>query len=250
MSVRVVSLVPCLTETVAALGLGADELVGRTDYCEEPAEWIGRVREVGGPKSPDLDAIRRLSPDVVLVDPEENRLEDARALERDGMSLYVAQASGPDQVPALLESLGARLGRPAPGRSLAEALRARLAPSAPSPTGTALTLVWWDPAMVVGPDRYGARLLARLGLATPRLAEGPYPTVELDALREAGADWVLLPSEPYAFSDGEMEWLRRELGPAAGGRSRVFRVDGRDLFWYGARTAGALERLGRRWLER
>jgi ABC-type hemin transport system substrate-binding protein len=242
---RVVSLVPCLTETTAALGLGPDQLVGRTDYCEEPAGWIDRVPSVGGPKTPALEAILDLAPDVVLVDEEENRLEDARALEQAGTELWVAGVCGPEDVPERLASLGRLLGRPEKAAVHAADLRSRLDQPPPPPRGRVVTLVWWDPPMVVGPDRYGARLLARLGLETPRLADGPYPAVDLTALRAAAADRVLLPDEPYVFSEAEAELLERELGPAADGERRVVRVDGRDLFWYGSRTAAAMERLGR-----
>jgi ABC-type hemin transport system substrate-binding protein len=245
MGPKVVSLVPCLTETAAALGLGPEQLVGRTDYCEEPADWIDRVPSVGGPKTPDLDAIFALAPDVVLVDEEENRLEDARALERAGTDLWVAGVRGPEDVPQRLASLGRRLDRPNRASILAGELRRRLDRPLPPSFGRVVTLVWWDPPMVVGPDRYGARLLVRLGLETPRLGDGPYPAVDLAALRAASADRVLLPDEPYVFSEAEAELLERELGPAADGERRVVRVDGRDLFWYGARTAAALERLGR-----
>ena len=53
---RVVSLVPSDTYSVAALGCGA-ALVGRTDYCELPADVVAKVPSVGGTKNPRVDAI-------------------------------------------------------------------------------------------------------------------------------------------------------------------------------------------------
>ena len=47
---------------------------------------------------------------------------------------------------------------------------------------------------------------------------------------------VLLPDEPYRFGETE----REELG-AQGLRAEL--VCGKDLFWYGVRAAGALERV-------
>lgn len=240
---RLVSLVPCLTETVAALGVGPDHLVGRTDFCEEPADWIGGVPAVGGPKTPDLERIAALAPDVVLVDPEENRIEDARGLEASGVGLWVAAVGGPEDVPPLLRGLGDLLGLAGSAEPAAERLERRLAAPLPAPVGRAVTLVWWDPAMVVGPDRYGARLLRRAGWETPELGEGPYPAVPWERLRERAFDRLLLPSEPYVFSDEQAGWLAAQLGPAPDGSGRVQRIDGRDLFWYGARTAAALSRV-------
>ena len=66
---RIVSLVPSLTEALAATA--PDRLVGATDWCTHPAELdVTRVR---GTKNPDLAAIRALSPDLVVANKEENR---------------------------------------------------------------------------------------------------------------------------------------------------------------------------------
>jgi ABC-type Fe3+-hydroxamate transport system substrate-binding protein len=244
MAPRVVSLVPCLTETVASLGLGPDRLLGRTDYCAEPAAWVARVPAVGGPKTPDLERVEALAPELVLVDPEENRLEDARALEAAGLSLWVARVDAPESVPRMLRDLGDVLGLSAAAGAMADRLDERLAREGPpEPAGLALTLVWWDPPMVVGPDRYAAGLLRRLGWDTPAVGEGPYPAMSWATVRAAPFDRLLLPSEPYAFSPTQAARFDRELGPASDGRRRVLRVDGRDLFWYGARTEAALERI-------
>src|SRR5260370_29162162 len=66
---RVVSLVPSLTETLFALGAG-EAVVGITDFCTFP-EGIDRPR-VGGTKRPNIARIRQLAPDIVYVNVEEN----------------------------------------------------------------------------------------------------------------------------------------------------------------------------------
>ena len=73
---RVVSLVPSLTEAIAATC--PEVLVGATDWCTHPADLD--VARVGGSKYPDLDRVLALRPDVVLVNVEENRRADAHAL--------------------------------------------------------------------------------------------------------------------------------------------------------------------------
>ena len=57
---RIVSLVPSTTETLFALGLG-EQVVGVTDFCVRPAVMPAHVVRVGGTKTPDLAAIRRLA---------------------------------------------------------------------------------------------------------------------------------------------------------------------------------------------
>ena len=74
---RVVSLVPSVTETLLAWGV---EPVAVTRFCEQPA-----LRAVGGTKDPDIGAIVALAPDLVVVNDEENRREDAEALGAAGL---------------------------------------------------------------------------------------------------------------------------------------------------------------------
>ena len=86
---RVVSLVPSDTFTVAALGCGG-ALVGRTDYCELPAEIVAGVPSVGGTKNPKLEAILDLSPDLVIANQEENTKKDLETLAQKGVKVFVA----------------------------------------------------------------------------------------------------------------------------------------------------------------
>ena len=64
--VRVVSLVPSITETLFALGLD-DEIVGVTKFCIAPEEKVAGLLKVGGTKNPDLRMMVELAPDLVVV---------------------------------------------------------------------------------------------------------------------------------------------------------------------------------------
>jgi ABC-type Fe3+-hydroxamate transport system substrate-binding protein len=223
--VRVVSLVPSSTETLLALGV---ELVACTRFCEQP----GRP-QVGGTKNPDIDAIVDLAPDLVVMDREENRVEDHDSLVLRGVPVWASDVRSVDDAMAVVAALAERTGRPAPAVSL---------PTVPAPPTrrTAFVPIWRRPWMTIGPGTYGASLLAYLGvdLATADIA-GAYPTVELDDLAARSPDLVLVPSEPYAFSEAHLDELRAAMGQAV-----VRRIDGQDLFWWGIRTPGAIRRLG------
>jgi ABC-type Fe3+-hydroxamate transport system substrate-binding protein len=99
---RVVSLVPSLTEAVAVTLPGL--LVGATEWCTAPADLD--VPRVGGSKYPDLDRVRALRPDLVLLNVEENRREDAEAL-------TAAGAAGPGHLSAYGRHRPDRARRPA-----------------------------------------------------------------------------------------------------------------------------------------
>ncbi|CAO0833719.1 hypothetical protein SMICM17S_06744 [Streptomyces microflavus] len=72
---RVVSLVPSLTEAVAATAPGL--LTGVTDWCTHPAGLT--AARIGGTKNPDVAAITALAPDLVIANEEENRAPDLAA---------------------------------------------------------------------------------------------------------------------------------------------------------------------------
>ncbi|MDQ3543427.1 MAG: helical backbone metal receptor, partial [Actinomycetota bacterium] len=59
--------------------MGAD-VVACTRFCNQP-----QLPTVGGTKNPDVAAILSLRPDVVVVDTEENRREDADAMRSSGL---------------------------------------------------------------------------------------------------------------------------------------------------------------------
>jgi hypothetical protein len=105
---RVVSLVPSLTEAVALTM--PETLAGATDYCTHPPAL--EVTRVGGSKYPDLAAILALKPDVVLMNEEENRLSDAEALEAAGVSVYATYPLTVDDALRELGELLAYLGAP------------------------------------------------------------------------------------------------------------------------------------------
>jgi ABC-type Fe3+-hydroxamate transport system substrate-binding protein len=221
-TVRVVSLVPSATETLLALGA---DVVACTRFCEQPD-----LRHVGGTKNPDLDAILALAPDVVVVDEEENRREDAEALAAAGVEVLATAVRDVTCAREALVRLAARCERPEPG--------GLVWPDAdPPPSAVAFVPIWRRPWMTINADTYGASVLRAIGvdLVTASRTDR-YPTVELDDVGRP--DLVLVPSEPYVFSDAHVADLAAAF-PAA----RVQRVDGRDLFWWGVRTPGALERL-------
>ena len=62
---RIVSVAPSITETVFALG-AEGLLVGRTDYCDYPAEVSG-IESVGTLKEPNIEKIVELDTDLVIA---------------------------------------------------------------------------------------------------------------------------------------------------------------------------------------
>jgi ABC-type Fe3+-hydroxamate transport system substrate-binding protein len=217
---RVVSLVPSLTEAVAATD--ARLLVGATDWCTHPA-GLDVVR-VGGTKWPDLERVLALAPDLVIANAEENRAEDVAALRKAGIGVWMTAPATVDQALDSLDRLCAALDRPHPDW-LAEARTAWSDP--PSvPPATAVVPIWRRPWMVLGRDTFAGDVLARLGLRNVFAGDSDrYPKLARDDPGAVVADLVVFPDEPYAFTPDD--------GPEAWPQCRPVFVSGRHLTWYG-----------------
>lgn len=229
---RVVSLVPSVTETVLALGVRP---VACTRFCDQPG-----LPTVGGTKDPDVAAVIAARPDLVVVNNEENRRADADALVDAGLVVHDCSPRSVADVGPAVEALAGALGVAVPEPFADARWRAFLAGGAPPVRRRpVVTFVWRRPWMTMARDTYGASVLDRLGLPTVEFDDpARYPSVTIDAVRARGAELVLLPSEPYPFRDRHVTELTRELPGVS-----VRLVDGRDLFWWGARTPAALGRL-------
>ena len=83
---RIVSLVPSLTELLFALDL-RDNIVGRTNFCIEPADQVASVPVVGGTKTFDVEEIFALRPTHVLVNIDETPKELANQIQINNISI-------------------------------------------------------------------------------------------------------------------------------------------------------------------
>ncbi len=256
---RVVSLVPSDTYNVIALGeLG--RLVGRTRYCESPE--AAAVPVVGGTKDVDVEAVIALAPQLVIANQEENTRPALEALAAAHVPVLVSLprrvSDGMAHLARLARIFG--VGDRAPVRDLVR--RGYQLASAREPRLRAVIPIWMDPLMTMNADTFGSDVLARVGVANvfgdrlrlyplaadlgksaPQDAGGRdvrYPRVSLDEVRARDPELVILPDEPHAFSAAD-EAIFRDALPAA----RIVRVSGKDLFWYGAWTIDASERLAR-----
>jgi hypothetical protein len=264
---RVVSLVPSETVSVADL-VGVKRLVGRTDYCVEPVGALEAIPSVGGTKGFDVSAVKALQPDLVLANKEENSRPQVEALIASGLSVHVSFPCTVDESLAYLETLCGLLGViPETAEPVAACHRA--ARHARRGQGVAslpvFVPIWKDPWMTFDGGAYASDMLqvcgacnvfsgrprryplaADLGKTTPsgeaRAEERDtrYPRIRLEEVIERGARAVLLPDEPYAFSAQDAAAFA-ELDASHPLVAEL--VDGKDLFWYGTRVAGAIDRL-------
>jgi len=239
---RIASLCPSLTELAFDLGRGED-LVGITDFCVHPADKVGAIERVGGTKTPKIARIVELRPDLVLLNEEENRIEDAEALAKAGVRCHASFPRSVDDTAAMVRSIGAALDRATAAESIArdiEARAARVRAAAEGKRGVRFAyLIWRKPWMSVNRDTFAHALLAQAGGENVFAERAErYPEIELADLERAAPDLVLLSTEPFHFKEKHVDELALATGLPRG-RFRV--ADGEYLSWHGSRTPAGID---------
>ena len=105
--------------------------------------------------------------------------------------------------------------------------------------------IWKKPWMAFNADTYAHDVLRMMGFNNVFASAGErYPVATLEEALELRPDVVLLPDEPYEFTDRDVDELRTTLPP--GLSRRVLIIDGRDLHWYGVHMVSGLKSLAKR----
>jgi ABC-type Fe3+-hydroxamate transport system substrate-binding protein len=241
---RLVSLVPSITHTLAELGV-SQHIVGCTKFCIEPVSLRHHCTDVGGTKDPDHNLIRSLKPDLVLVNPEENRAEDIQKLEK-SYPVLSTYPKNVDDVTSMISEIAAHVDQPQKGSSLISSLneaRAKVT-QLRRPLGRYIYLIWRNPYFAVGPDTYISNFLSLGGFenALKNFTEH-YPVITPAQILELGPDRIFLSSEPYAFRARHKDMLLKELGPDT--PIEITKIDGMLCSWHGAKTIDALQEFAK-----
>ena len=239
---RLVSLCPSLTELVFDLGRGGD-LVGITGWCVHPEDKVGAIEKVGGTKTPDVERIVALEPDLVLLNDEENRIEDARALERAGVRCLSTFPRDCQGTADMVRTIGKALGRESEAERIAREIETRAERVRRAAAGRREVafayLIWRRPWMTVNRDTFAHALLSQAG-GRNVFADlpGRYPEVSTEDLERAAPDLVVLGTEPFPFQEKHVD----ELVLATGLPRERFRIaDGEYLSWHGSRTPDGID---------
>lgn len=272
---KVVSLVPSYTASLFDLGLG-DSLVGITDYCVYPSEGVEKLPRVGGPKNPRLEQIQQLQPDLVLANREENTRDAVEALAGAGVPVWV---TFPTTVRSALKDLWAMASlfrselAMERTRSIERSLEWAEMTATGQPPVRYFCPIWEDRletgerwwmtfneqsyssdvlSLFGGVNIFAGRqrrypLLAELGHAVaeePGERDTRYPRVSLAEIVNAQPEVILLPDEPFLYTDRHADEMTQLFAQTpAGQQGRVHRIDGTWIHWPGTRVAIALTEM-------
>lgn len=239
---RIVSLCPSLTELVFDLGLG-DALVGRTKFCVHPTGRVDAVEKVGGTKNPKLERVIELAPDLVLMNDEENRKEDATALAAAGLRIHSSMPRTPAETAAMVRSIGFALARSREAELIAADIERRAdrvrRDAVRYPPVRYACLIWRDPIMTISDDTFIAGLLSLAGGQNVFATQSDrYPVISAADLHHADPLLILLPNEPFPFQDKHVEEL---VTLTRLPRDRFRLADGELLSWHGSRTPRGID---------
>lgn len=226
---KIVSLVPSITEALFDLGLTENEVVGRTKFCIHPEHKIKNVAVIGGTKNINIDKIKALQPDLILANKEENVKDQVEALMAD-CKVMVTHVETIEDNYYLLKNLGKLFGKEERAQAFNLKIYDILNQTKLDTPVKAAYLIWKNPYMTVGKDTFIHRILSEIGFENVFKDKTRYPQIEAEDLAEA--DVIMLSSEPFPFKEKHIEELRIVYPD-----KKIMIVDGEAFSWYGTHIA-------------
>ena len=244
---RVVSLVPSLTETLIDCDV---DVVGRTRFCIHPATDVESIPVVGGTKDVNWDACKALKPDIVVMDREENTLPMAESCP---YPLHATHITSVDTIGDELRSLSDKLESESIATLGAEWQRLASKPNLDfrgfsevpaiiDQVGDRKSgfkrieyMIWRNPWMAVSRETFIGSMLRKVGLdAYLPEHEKPYPELDEKGLPDPDV-FYLFSSEPFPFG-------RHVDALTEAGFNGVL-VDGEFYSWFGTRSFRLLKQF-------
>jgi len=240
---RIVCLVPSITETLFALGAGA-RIAAITDYCIHPEAEVCTKTRIGGTKNFHVDRILGLKPDLVIANAEENRKHQVEKLEEAGLHVFVTFPRNIDGCMKMIADMGVLTGTESAARRILDSIaqaRTEALVQASEPPLRVLCPIWKDPYMTVNHDTFVDSVIRNCG-GQNIFADSAerYPQFMLEEAARRNPEVVLLPTEPYHFSESDVPEFEKMWSTVPSIRDRrVHIVEGELLSWYGPRLARA-----------
>ncbi len=243
---RIVALAPSVTETLFAVGAGAD-VVGVSDLSDYPAE-AKRIDRVGSYMKPNVEVVVAHRPDVVIAVPSPGNREAVEALVALGLHVVVVE-EGPTlaDVQAAIRRIGDEAGRSEAGRSLAsriaaevDAVRRRVAGL---PRRRTLLIVGENPLIAAGGENLLDELLTAAGAHNVAAALGRWPRLSVEFLVSSAPE-VIIDSSMGDESGANLSFYDG-LGLDAVKAKRLYAIRIDEVLRPGPRVGEGLEKLAR-----
>ena len=195
---RIVSLVPSVTETLFALGAGA-QVVGVSSYDDYPSE-VTKLPKVGSFLTPNIEAIAALHPTLVIGRGISSNQREIRALHSMGYETLMVNDDTLAQIEQSIRLIGDRIGKHDPANAIVNGIESSASEVREKlrslPSRRALMLVGHQPIVAVGPGTYLDDLLKIAGaenIADASVEQWPRLSIE-----------YIIAMRPEVILDGQM----------------------------------------------
>lgn len=192
-TLRVVSISPNTTETMFAIGAG-DLLVGRSRYCDLPAE-AQKLPTVGGFSDPNIEAIVGLTPTLVIGarGPAGPTLMDT--LRSHGIDTFFPETETIAAIKTMITDLGKRVNHVDDAARVVQEIEAKQnalkAKLSGKPRVRVLFAFDIAPVIAAGPGSFTDEVLREAGGENVVTKGGAYPTIGLEHLLTLDPDVLL-----------------------------------------------------------
>jgi iron complex transport system substrate-binding protein len=203
---RIVTLLPSLTESVCALDACA-QLVGVDRYSNWP-ESVNALPHLGGQDDAQIERIVALRPDLVLVSATSRVAPRLQGL---GLHVLGLEAKNTADIHRVLEAVAQALGKPGAGDAEWARIDARVARAAARvPAGWRGRRVYFEVSSdpyAAGESSFIGETLARLGVGNIVPASlGPFPKLNPEYVVRAQPDLVLAEARALDAMPGRPGW--------------------------------------------
>jgi ABC-type Fe3+-hydroxamate transport system substrate-binding protein len=222
---RIVSLVPSITESLFDFGLTEIEVVGRTKFCIHPKTLITNVPVIGGTKNLNLDKIKALKPDLIIANKEENEKLQVEELGK-YFKIWLTDIENLQDNQNFITDLGILLNKQELALNFNEKVNVIFESSKKNSPKKVAYLIWKNPYITVGSDTFIHEIIEKLGFTNLFKDRKRYPEISVNEMKEA--EYVFLSSEPFPFQQKHIDELKKELPD-----SKIILVDGEAFSWYG-----------------
>lgn len=220
---RIVSLVPSQSELLYDLGIG-EKLVGITKFCIHPKIMFDSLQRVGGTKNLDIETIKKLNPDLIIGNKEENTKSDIEELKK-YFNVWMSDINSVEEALLMIKEVGKLVGKEKEAQQILNQINF---PSRKNGKKV-IYLIWNNPMMAAGKKTFIDAMISAAGYENI-IFENRYPEVNLEIIAELNPDYLFLSTEPFPFKETHCNELQHKIP-----NTKVVLVDGEMFSWYGSR---------------
>ena len=226
---KIISLVPSQTELLSCFGLDK-EVIGITKFCVHPHKWFTTKTRVGGTKNVNIDLIKKLKPNLVIANKEENVKAQIEELAND-LNVWVTDVNTLEDALLMINDIGELTYKHQKASTLITRIKTNFSQlQTKNYKPKTCYLIWQKPYMTIGGDTFINDMMKHCGLQNIFENKNRYPQISLNELNIANCQLVLLSSEPYPFQQKHLYELQKML-PG----KKIILADGEMFSWYGSR---------------